>query len=63
MITMCSKEDIYEVARQLIDNLDNDIKEIVSGLEWIMKNENITLEEMNKQCWEDSTEVFNKIYG
>lgn len=65
MNNLYSKEEILEVARELIDGLEenHDIEDIVSGLEFIMEDENITLNEMREQCWNDSTEVFGKIYG
>ena len=65
MNNLYSKDEILEVARELIDGLEenHDIEDIVSGLEFIMEDENITLNEMREQCWNDSTEVFGKIYG
>ena len=65
MSNLYNKEEVLKVARELIDGLEenHDIEDIVSGLEFIMENENITLKEMRKQCWNDSNEVFGKIYG
>ncbi len=60
---MCCKYQILEVARELIDGLEgHNIDDIVNGLNFIMENENKTLEEVKEMCWNDSNEVFSKIY-
>jgi len=55
--------DIKEIARELIDGLDNDIREVITGLERIMEEENLTFEELRERCWKDSNEMFQKIYN
>lgn len=54
--------NLKEVARELINGLDNDINEVITGLEKIMKDEDLTIEELREKCWEDSTAIFDKIY-
>lgn len=59
---------IEEVARELVDGLSEyedqeNFEEIITGLHIVMQGENLTLEEIREQCWEDSNEVFTKIYG
>ena len=38
-------------------------EEIITGLGIIMQDERLTLKELRDQCWEDSNNVFQKIYG
>lgn len=58
------KDKILNVANELIDGLEDEhnIDDIVKGLIAIMKDENKTLEELREMCWNDSNEVFSKIY-
>jgi len=51
------------VAEELIDGIDDKLDVTIKGLKKIMEDEGITLEEMREQCWEDSTDVFEKIYN
>lgn len=62
---MCSKNEILEVARELIDGLEenHNINDIVDGLNFIMEVENKTLKEVREMCWQDSNKVFGIIYG
>lgn len=63
--------DIRDVCKELADGLespfgiemDDYLDELQTGLETIMKDENLTLEQMREQCWENSLDVFDKIYG
>jgi len=52
---------VKEVARQLIDGLDMDLDDIARRLENYLKDNPMTLEELNNKCWEDSTGIFNII--
>lgn len=52
---------VKEVARQLIDGLDMDLDDIARRLENYLKDNPMTLEELNNECWEDSTGIFNII--
>jgi len=55
---------IEEVAKQLNDGLDQEsFEEIITGLQLIMMDEGLTLQELNEKCWGNSTEIFDKIYG
>lgn len=59
---------IEDVARELVDGLSEyedqeNFEEIITGLHIIMQDERLTLKELRDQCWEDSGEVFGKIYG
>lgn len=59
---------IEEVARELVDGLSEyedqeNFEEIITGLHIVMQDENLTLEEIREQCWENSDKVFTKIYG
>lgn len=58
------KDKILNIANELIDGLEDEhnIDDIVNGLITIMKDENKTLEELREMCWNDSNEVFSKIY-
>lgn len=58
------KDKILNIANELIDGLEDEhnIDDIVNGLIAIMKDENKTLEELREMCWNDSNEVFSKIY-
>lgn len=52
---------VKEVVRQLIDGLDMDLDDIARRLENYLKDNPMTLEELNNECWEDSTGIFNII--
>lgn len=59
---------IEKIAIELADGLEiydfkDKFNELKRGLELIVERENITLEQLREQCWEDSTAVFEKIYG
>lgn len=59
---------IEDVARELVDGLSEyeeqeNFEEIITGLGIIMQDERLTLKELRDQCWEDSNNVFQKIYG
>ena len=60
---MYSEEELLEVAKEMIDGLDNDINEIIDGLKCYMEEKNKTLEEVRELGWEDSTVLFNYIYS
>lgn len=62
---MSNKNELLNIAKELIDGLEEEhnIDDIVNGLVSIMENENKTLEELREMCWNDSNEVFSKIYG
>jgi hypothetical protein len=56
------------VAKELTDGLMEyedieNFEEIITGLQFIMVDEGITLEQLREQCWQDSTIIFDKIYG
>lgn len=56
------------VAKELTDGLTEyedieNFEEIITGLQFIMVDESITLEQLREQCWQDSTIIFDKIYG
>ena len=56
------------VAKELTDGLTEyedieNFEEIITGLQFIMVDEGITLEQLREQCWQDSTIIFDKIYG
>ena len=56
------------VAKELTDGLTEyedveNFEEIITGLQFIMVDECLTLEQLREQCWQDSTIIFDKIYG
>ncbi len=56
------------VAKELTDGLTEyedveNFEEIITGLQFIMADECLTLEQLREQCWQDSTIIFDKIYG
>ena len=60
--------NIEDVARELVDGLSEyedqeNFEEIITGLGIIMQDERLTIEELREKCWEDSDEIFQKIYG
>lgn len=61
---MSNKNELLNIAKELIDGLEEEhnIDDIVNGLVFIMENENKTLEELREMCWNDSNEVFSRIY-
>lgn len=60
-----NENELLNIAKELIDGLEEEhnIDDIVNGLVSIMENENKTLEELREMCWNDSNEIFSKIYG
>jgi hypothetical protein len=52
---------IKDVARQLCDGLNLNINDITNRLEKYLKNNPMTLKELNEKCWNDSTEIFDSI--
>ena len=58
---------IEEVATQLFDNMEeqliSDKKLIIQRLTELRDENNWTNKELNEYCWEDSSRVFDFIYG
>lgn len=55
---------ILDVATELCDGLPekaDHIPFIIKGLQTLMKEDGITLKELNELCWEDSNAVFDRI--
>lgn len=63
-VTGYSEEEIAEVARELMDGLEefHPLDDIIAGLKEMMVRENKTLKEIREMCWEDSDLVFGLIY-
>jgi hypothetical protein len=62
------KLSIEDVARELTKGLTEfedieNFEEVITGLEFIMVDERLTIKELREQCWEDSDKIFQKIYG
>ena len=56
---------ILDVATELCDSLPekaDHIPFIIKGLQTIMKEDGLTLEELSDLCWKDSDAIFNRIY-
>ena len=51
-----------DVAKSLFDDLDNDVEDVARRLEQYAKDNNLTMEEVDDMCWEDSSNMFNEIY-
>ena len=51
-----------DVAKSLCDDLDNDVEDVARRLEQYAKDNNLTMEEVDDMCWEDSSNMFNEIY-
>ena len=55
--------DINDVAKQLLDGLDNsDIDYVCERLEQIRIEDALTIEQLNDLCWSDSNAMFDRIY-
>lgn len=55
------------IARELVDDLPTyeDVaryKELTEGLRLIMEEDQLSLSELREKCWDDSTEIFNRIF-
>lgn len=55
-------ETWLDVAKSLCDDLDNDVEDVARRLEQYAKDNNLTMEEVDDMCWEDSSNMFNEIY-
>ena len=61
-------EMIKEVRRQLIDGLedcytDEQVKFIEKRLSEIMRENNLSIDELNEYCWANSSEMFTCIFS
>jgi hypothetical protein len=52
---------IEEIARQLCDDLDKDVNEVIQGLKNYLERNPMSLKKLNEKCWEDSSEIFDQI--
>lgn len=55
-------ETWLDVAKSLCDDLDNDVEDVARRLEQYAKDNNLTMDEVEDMCWEDSSNMFNEIY-
>lgn len=63
MLPVHETAEIYYIAKELIEGLDNDIDEVAAGLEKMVFEKKLTMKELRELCWEDSVAVFDYIYG
>ena len=50
-----------KIAKDLICGLDKDLKQTMNGLEKLKDGNNMTLDELENLCWDDSATVFDLI--
>jgi hypothetical protein len=63
--------DIRDVCKELADGLEPPfgiemeeyLDELQTGLEIIMMEDKLTLEQVRELCWENSADIFDRIYG
>lgn len=58
-----SELSLQDIAVELIDGLDNNLDEVICGLEKIQKAKELSLEELRDLCWKDSNAIFDMIYN
>lgn len=57
---------VADVERRLNDGLERSLEERIVARNWLesyMKEKNISVEELDDICFEDSTKIFDSIYG
>lgn len=62
-LLLTTKDCFTTVAEELCDDLPNELPFVVKRLAEIVKDEKLSLDELNTLCWEDSSAMFNKIYS
>ena len=57
------KDEYWRIAKELCDDLDNNLRYVALRLKEIQQEYHLTLEELDDLCWEDSTAMFDEIYS
>lgn len=60
--TQPTHEEWLRVAKDLCNDLPNDVEDCANRLERYANDNNLTLDEVEDMCWENSSNMFNEIY-
>ena len=56
------QDEYWRIAKELCDDLDNNLHYVAMRLKEIQQEYHLTMEELDDLCWEDSTAMFDEIY-
>lgn len=56
------QDEFWRIAKELCDDLDNNLHYVSIRLKEIQQEYHLTIEELDDLCWEDSTAMFDEIY-
>ena len=59
---MANQKTWLNIAKDLCDDLDNNVEDVARRLEQYAKDNSLTMDEVEDMCWENSSNMFNEIY-